>query len=225
MLDRADDAVTTWASRVLPGASVTLGPPADPTGDPGVRLHLLDLFDIPSARSTLPTAAQVGVRYLVTSSAADPKAAHQLLGTLLFAAMDEPDLEVSYDAPPGGLWAAAGTAPRAAFSVITRVRVERDDRPAPLVRSPLTVRDTPLRPLAGVVLGPGDVPIADAFIRLPALSATTRSDHKGRFQFAAVPSGMPTDLLVRAKASEFPFTIASTPDSEPVVLRLALSEG
>jgi hypothetical protein len=147
-----------------------------------------------------------------------------MLGALLFAAMGEPGLEVAFDTAPGGLWAASGTPPRASFTLVTRVRVEPDARPAPLVRNPLTVREAPLHPLAGVVLGPGDVPIADAFIRVPALSVSTRSDAKGRFQFAALPSGTPTDLLVRAKASEFPFTIASTPD-QPVVLRLALSEG
>jgi hypothetical protein len=225
VLDRADDAVTTWASGVLPEATVALGPPLDSAGDPGVRLHLLDLHDLPAARGAAPAAAQVAARYLVTTTAADARTAHAMLGALLFAALEAPELEVSFDAPPGGLWAASGTPPRAAFSVVARVRVERDDRPAPWVRHPLTVRDAALRPLAGLVLGPGDVPIADAFIRLPALSVSTRSDRKGRFQFAAVPSGMPTDLLVRAKASEFPFTIASTPDTEPVVLRLALSEG
>jgi hypothetical protein len=224
VLDQADDAVTAWASGVLPDATVALGPPVDPAGEPGVRLHLLDLADLPAARGLGPAAAQVSARYLVTTAASDAKTGHQMLGALLFAAMDEPGLEVAFDAPPAGVWGPSGTPPRASFVLVTRVRVERDDRPAPLVRSPLTVRDAPLHPLAGVVLGPGDVPIADAFIRVPALSMSTRSDYKGRFQFAAVPSGMPTDLLVRAKASEFPFTIASTPD-EPVVLRLALSEG
>ena len=48
---------------------------------------------------------------------------------------------------------------------------------------------------------------------------------RGRFRFAAVPSDVPTALVVRAKAGEFPFTVASPPESEPVVLRLALNEG
>jgi hypothetical protein len=95
----------------------------------------------------------------------------------------------------------------------------------PAARGPIVVRGAPLAPLEGLVLGPGDVPISDAFIALPKLSATTRSDRRGRFRFAAVPSDVPTAIVVRAKAGEFPFTVASPPESEPVVLRLALSEG
>jgi hypothetical protein len=225
VLDRADDELQRWAAGVLPDATVTLGPPLDSAGDPTVRLHLLDLVDIPAARGAGPAGLQVAARYLVTTAAEDPQTAHRLLGALLFAAMERPELEVSFAGIPPELWAACGTAPRAAFLLSTPVRVERPERRVPWVRKPLAVQGSPLRPLAGVVLGPGDVPIIDAFIRIPALRATTRSDARGRFRFPAVPSGLPTELLVRAKASEFPFTIASPPDAEPVVLRLALSEG
>lgn len=224
MIEKADEEVTKWARAVLPTVDVTLGPPVQESDAPAVSLHLLELSHLPPARGAGPVGMQASARYVVTTAAADAETAHRLLGTLLFAAMERPDFDVGYHPVPPGLWAGAEVIPRAAFTLGVRLRIEPHVDPVPLVRGPLVVNGTPIGPLVGTVVGPGDIPVADAFIRLPALSASTRSDHRGRFRFATVPYGVPTDILVRAKASEFPFTIASPPDSEPVVLRLALSE-
>ena len=76
--------------------------------------------------------------------------------------------------------------------------------------------------MEGVVLGPGDVPISDAFVEIPSLALTTRSDGRGRFRFAAIPTApAKQQLRVRAKAREFPFTVDS---SKPSVLRLDLAK-
>jgi hypothetical protein len=225
VLEKADEEVIRWAQSVLPGVEVALGPPLAEADAPAVSLHLLALTDIPAARGAGRVSPQFGARYLVTSAAADPAEAHRLLGALLFAALEQHEFEVGFADVPDALWAAAGALPRAAFSLFVRVRRVREDEPTPRVRGPIVVRGAPLAPLEGLVLGPGDVPISDAFIALPKLSATTRSDRRGRFRFAAVPSDVPTALVVRAKAGEFPFTVASPPESEPVVLRLALNEG
>jgi hypothetical protein len=96
--------------------------------------------------------------------------------------------------------------------------------PAPPVKAPLLVQGAAMRVMEGVVLGPGDVPISDAFIEIPSLALTTRSDTRGRFRFAAI-SAAPAkqQLRVHAKAHEFPFTIDSSKPS-PFVLRLDLAK-
>ena len=225
MLEEADDEVTSWAQSVLPGADVALGPPLAESASPAVSLHLLSLTDIPAARGAGRVSPQFGARYLVTSAAAEPAEAHRLLGTLLFAALEQHEFEVGFADVPDALWAAAGAMPRAAFSLFVRVRREREDEPTPLVRGPIVVRGAPLAPLEGLVLGPGDVPISDAFIALPKLSATTRSDRRGRFRFAAVPSDVPASPRVRAKAGEFPFTVASPPEPSRSCCDSTLNEG
>ena len=78
--------------------------------------------------------------------------------------------------------------------------------------------------MEGLVLGPGDVPISDAFIEIPSLALTARSDRHGRFRFAAIPtSPVKQHLRVRAKAREFPFTVDSS-KPPPFVLRLDLAK-
>lgn len=78
--------------------------------------------------------------------------------------------------------------------------------------------------MEGVVLGPGDVPVSDAFVEIPSLALTTRSDTRGRFRFAAVPtSPAKQQLRVRAKAREFPFTVDSSKPA-PFVLKLDLAK-
>lgn len=225
MLEQSDEEVTRWAQGVLPDADVAVGPPVQASDAPAVSLHLLELSDLPSPRGPGRVPLRACARYLVTTAASDAGTSHRLLGALLFAAMARPDFDVGFAHVPPGLWAGAGVIPRAAFTLGVQLSVEQREDPAPLVREPLIVRGAPLAALEGIVVGPGELPVADAFIRLPALAASTRSDHRGHFRFATVPSDVPTHVLVRAKASEFPFTIASPPDAEPVVLRLALSEG
>jgi hypothetical protein len=224
VLQRADDEVTQWAASVVGDVRVTLGPPISASDYPVVCLHLLELADTPPARGVARAPLQVSVRYLVTTAAKDAWKAHELLGGLLFAAMERTDFETRLDGIPSALWTSSGVPPRGAFVVSLTVRVEQPARPTRFVKEPLLVKHTPFGPLEGLVLGPGDVPVADAFVRLPQLAASTRSDNRGRFRFAAFPFDVPTDVLVSAKASEFPFTIDSPPDSEPVVLRLDLSE-
>ncbi|MGZ6682465.1 MAG: hypothetical protein ACXVFK_19875, partial [Solirubrobacteraceae bacterium] len=91
--------------------------------------------------------------------------------------------------------------------------------PAPPVRAPLVLRGAGLRRLGGIVLGPGDVPVADAFVELPLLGLATRSDRRGRFTFAAVPTDQAAQLVVHAKARTFPFSV----DGSEVELRLDLA--
>ena len=221
MIDEVDRQLSSWVEEVLPGASVTLEGPAS-TEDVG--LYLFEMADLPPARGEERPPLQVRLGYLVTTSGADVALAHKRLGTLLFAALQHPDWEVRFPGETAELWRAVGEAPRAGFILTIPLRQPVETKPAPPVLLPLKVQGVPSRAMEGVVLGPGDVPISDAFIELPSLALTARSDSRGRFRFAAVPtSPAKQHLRVRAKAREFPFTVDSSKPS-PFVLKLDLAK-
>ena len=222
MIDEVDQQVTNWVEDVLPGVNVTLDGPATATDEVG--LHLFEVADLPPARGEERPPLQVRLGYLVTTSGADVALAHKRLGELLFAAMTHPDWDVRYPGDIAEFWNAVGEPPRAGFILSVPLRQPVEMEPAPPVQVPLRVQGVGSRVMEGVVLGPGDVPISDAFVEIPSLALTVRSDTRGRFRFAAVPtSPAKQQLRVRAKAREFPFTVDSSKPS-PFVLRLDLAK-
>ena len=223
MIDDVDRALTTWVQDVLPGATVTLDCP-DPGTTADVGLHLFDVSDLPPARGVDHPPLQVLLGYLVTTWGADTEAAHKRLGELLFAALQSADYEVRFPADTG-FWSAANVPPRPSFVLTVPLRRQVGPPAAPPVLAPLRLQSVGSQTLEGVVVGPGDVTVADAFVEIPALALSTRADTRGRFQFAAVPGG-PTALQLRvsAKAQEFPFTVDSSAP-QPVTLRLDLAKG
>jgi hypothetical protein len=223
VIDEVDEQLTRWAEEVLPGASVTLDGPATATADVG--LHLFEIAGLPPARAEERRLLQVQLGYLVTTSGDDVALAHKRLGGLLFAALTHPDYGVRFPGDVGEFWQAAGVSPRACFILTVPLRQHGAPEAAPPVRDLLRVEGVGSRAMEGVLLGPGDVPISDAFVEIPSLALTTRSDTRGRFRFAAVPSKpAKQQLRVRAKAREFPFTVDSSKPS-PFVLRLDLAKG
>jgi hypothetical protein len=226
VIDEVDQQLEAWVAEVVPGASVSFEAAAKPGQDgPVVALHLLELAEMPPARGHARPPLQVRLGYLVTTWADDAARAHRDLGELLFAAMEHSEYEVAFPADLGPFWSAAGVAPRASFVLTVPLRRPLAERPAKPVRAPLVVNGTSVRPLTGSVVGPGDVPVPDAFVTIPALSLATRSDRRGRFRFGAVPVGPGKhELRVRAKAREFPFSVEG-PGEEPVTLRLDLVKG
>jgi hypothetical protein len=220
MIDAVDDQLSRWVQEILPGVNVTFDGPAGATDDVG--LYLFEMADLPPARGTERPPLQVRLGYLVTTSGTDVALAHKRLGTLLFAALTHPDWDVRFPGDIAEYWTAVGMPPRAGFILTVPLRQPVETKPAPPVRAPLRVEGVGSRAMEGVVLGPGDVPISDAFVEIPSLALTTRSDTRGRFRFAAVPtSPAKQHLRVRAKAREFPFTIDSSKPS-PFVLKLDL---
>jgi hypothetical protein len=225
VIEAADDLVTEWATSVLPRTKVSLGRPADDKTGAGVRIHLLELIQKPVPRGTQRPPLQMTLRYLVTTWAEEPRAAHKLLGELVFAASDRTDWEVELEPLPDSIWPALGVAPRPHFVMRVPLSRERAQRAAKLVRKPLVVHAAEMSRLEGVVLGPDDTPIPDAYIELPALRRFTRSDPSGRFEFDAVPSHPPIkDLHIRAKGRDFALDGDPSLNGEPVVIRLDLVE-
>jgi len=220
VIDEVDQQLSAWVEDVLPGVTVTLDGPAGASDDVG--LYLFEMADLPPARGEARPPLQVRLGYLVTTSGADVALAHSRLGKLLFAALTHPDWDVRYPGDIAEFWTAVGQPPRAGFILTVPLRQPVEVKPPPPVQGPLRVQGAGARAMEGVVLGPGDVPISDAFVEIPSLALTTRSDSRGRFRFAAIPTApAKQQLRVRAKAREFPFTVDS---SKPSVLRLDLAK-
>jgi hypothetical protein len=164
--------------------------------------------------------------YLVTTWAKAPQEAHRLLGQLAFAAMEVSDFEVKLDPLPLTTWVSFAAKPRPSFILRVPLRLERPDPAVKLVRKEIKVQATPLVSLSGIVLTPDDVPVAGAYVTLPAFNRSVRTDNHGRFRFPAVPAE-PRDkqLSVRAKGHEQTVTVSgSDTDQSPFVIRFQIEE-
>jgi hypothetical protein len=188
LIEQVDQQLRDWVIQVLGPTTVTLDSPApSPTGQ-GVSLYLYALNQaFPSSGSgALPL--QIELRYLVSAWAEQPEEAHRLLDRLVFAAMTNPAFEIDLAPLPPETWLSYGVKPLPCFVLKAPVRIDRKEPLTPIVRKPLEVHATPVTQLEGTVLGPGDLPLANARVEIPFLDRSTRTDTHGRFQFQAVPA-------------------------------------
>jgi hypothetical protein len=200
VIEEADARLQQWAKGVLEaGADVSLARPADANKGTGASLFLMELVPMPPMRGDRRPPLQLALRYLVTAWGDDASAEHRVLGALVAAAMQEDGFDVELTPLSADAWAALGVAPRPSFVVRLTVRMERPEPEAKPVLKPLVLQEAGLARLFGVVLGPGDVPLAAAHVDLPSLSLSVETDARGRFAFAAVPAE-PKQLRVRVRA-------------------------
>ncbi|RKG61288.1 carboxypeptidase regulatory-like domain-containing protein [Corallococcus sp. CA054B] len=224
MIDEVDLRMRAWVGRIATDAPVHLGVPDREALDRGVCLYLLELGPAPLTRAGKRGALQFTVCYLVTVGAETPERAHRLLGDLVFAAMSDKELEVDLSPVPAALWAGLRSVPRPAFRLRVQVRKER---PLAEVRC-LSLVDavSEQAPLLGRVVGPGDVPIRDAWVALPSLRLSTRTDAEGHFHFPRPPPGESLGLLeVRAEGGLL--SVASeglATGTSPLVIRVPVKE-
>ncbi len=225
MIDVVDRKLKDWVADVTDSADIFFDLPGDSANKSGINLYLVDVLQTPPTHGPHP-ATQVVLRYLVTVWDQRPGESHRLLGELVFAALDNPELEVEREPISLTLWTALRVAPRPAFLLRVILRRERQLTDAPLVRRPLDVQNAPLGEVHGVVLGPDDIPIAAARIDVPALQVGASSDKSGRFHLTAPRSvGRPMMLRVNAKGKQIELDAAeAVVNGEPLVVRLNLSE-
>jgi hypothetical protein len=223
MLNQADRELQAWAQGVVPEGEVVLGSPRQLEGRYGVSLYLLALADPLPAWISRQSGKQIALRYLVTAWAAEEEQAHALLGKLLIAAIEKREYELSLEELPMTLWTALGIAPRPALMLLAPYVIEQPERVVKLVRGPLVVQGVPVRSLHGIVLGPGEIPIAGAGVELPALQLRSSTDSRGRFSFATVPGGAQNfQLIVKARGYRQIVTVEqSTSEKEPLAIRFA----
>ncbi|WP_434390699.1 carboxypeptidase-like regulatory domain-containing protein [Melittangium boletus] len=226
MIETADQRVKAWVEGVVRDAPVSFGPPERAAGAAGVGLYLLELGPAPLPREQGRPATRLQLCYLVTTGGESPERAHALLGALVFAAQEQADFEVELAPPPLAVWAALGVRPQPAFRLRVPVTRERPTPAVPRVTQPLVVRAVPAVALRGRVLGPGDVPIAQAQVALPSLDLCVPTDAQGRFHFASVPAGTPLGRLeVRARGEVLSVRPEELPtEAGALRIRLALKE-
>jgi len=188
LIDKLDERLTSWVQSVVPGVKTTFAAPKDGEEDLAVNLYLLEIADDPLRHSTGHPPIQPSLRYLVTTSAGEPKDAHSLLGSLFYAARKGPrldvrldvsfnfqlevELEVELEPIASQLWTAFGIAPRPSF--ILRLPLPAEwPAPQPVKAPPVTQEIAPaageLVPLYGLVLGPNEIPLASARVEMIAL--------------------------------------------------------
>src|SRR5229473_4294663 len=162
MIDQTDRRLVAWIGGILDQVNVSLAAPAATEIGRTVGLYLLELVQSPPARGTRRPPIQMILRYLVTAQAAKPEEAHQMLGNLVIAALEDPEFEVEQEPLPIATWTALGVAPQPSFVLRVPFRHERPEKLAPPVRKPLVIKQLPLRSFEGQILGPEDIPLMNA---------------------------------------------------------------
>ncbi|HKQ79240.1 MAG TPA: Pvc16 family protein [Blastocatellia bacterium] len=232
MIEKADQQVKDWISSVVTGAEIVLGLPDQTATKPQIALYLMDLSQGNVARVNKRPPLQLFLRYLVTVWSPRPEDAHRLLGELIFAALEKPEkeapeFEVLTEPLPIEAWAVMGVAPQPSFFLRVPLRRERPEPKAPLVRAPVIIQPSPMRPLTGVVYGPEKTPIMGARVEFTALGLVTRTNEQGRFHFTGVPATVPLKLSVQAKGQRQEVDFSGTPAAkgdEPLEIRLHIPE-
>ncbi|MDZ4763886.1 MAG: hypothetical protein SGI73_04985 [Chloroflexota bacterium] len=229
MFDQIDRELQTWVSNVAPvqAHQITLFAPGIKSGI--VSLYLMQVVRVMTANESLrnqPAPTTIRLHYLVTVHHDDPLEAHKLLGTLMFAALEEPAYEVDLELLPLAAWASFQQLPQPAFVLKVPLRRERPERDVQLVRKPLNLQSASLTTLRGVILGPDDIPLHGAVIELPALGRTQRTDRAGAFEFETVPVQPRQRVSIRAKGRVFEREIESrlSTAADPVIIRIDLDE-
>lgn len=221
MIEQADRRTREWVESVLPSTTVSFAAPGHVPDGRGVSLYLMRLADAPALHNVNHrTVLQISLGYLVTAWSDEQEEAHRLLGELVFAALENPQYQVDLKPLPNETWAAFGIAPQPCFVLCVPLRLERPEPAVKYVRQPLIVQAAPVSTLSGLVLGPGDIPIAGARVELPSLQIHERTDAKGRFHLSMVPGGESATMLhIQAKGREMQVLIkGATGQHEPLVI-------
>jgi hypothetical protein len=225
MIEEVDRKLKSWVATVLDGVEVSLALPDRSMPGRGVSVYLVELADKPPLRNLKRPPLQFSLRYLVTTWAQKPEEAHALLGRLVLSALEMSEFTVEF--PVAGLWTSLGTPPQPAFLLNVPLQKERPEPKVGIVQQ-VIVRTSPITSFHGVVLGPGDLPVAGAAVEIPDLRLVTTTDYKGHFLFPTVPSE-PTAKVIEVRAKGRKLSITSDQnhpdDGAPIVVHLNLLEG
>lgn len=167
-----------------------------------------------------PLALQFNARFLVTAEGDDAAAAADDIAALVFAALEEPGLEIGLEPLPVAAWAAFGVPPRPSFTITAPVRQIRHSQAARPVREAVLRLEAAMVPLRGLLLAHDETPLADARIDLPALGRSTRTGADGSFAFTSVPAGRTLRLKASARGSSAEFQVQASDGASSAVVPL-----
>ncbi len=180
----------SWVLDTLGDVEMTFGAPSSKVEErPLVFLYALGLEELVYRHGTTGGRAPQGFRFrfLITTGAPSPQKAQELLGELVFTAMDEADFDIELSGSDSCLWQLLGIPPRPAFFLFVSVQRPMEEVVLPKVQEPPRLESSVSVPLVGRVVGPGDIPLMRARVELPTLDQATYTDADGRFRFPAVP--------------------------------------
>jgi len=221
--------VEEWIRPAIgPEVEVRFGNVGDPGASEGkaVVVTLLDIAPFPAPRrGTTPAPLQLRARYLVSVTGFDATERGQCLAELAFQAGPLVRVELESSPPGPEFWEALGAPARPALIAAVLLERERPSHSAPRVRE-LVTHWAPTRALVGVVLGPGDVPIAGALVEVEGSPQTTYSNYRGEFAFRSVTAAEPPPtLVVSAKGACLRVRVEADGGPEkPVLIRVPIPE-
>jgi hypothetical protein len=226
MTDDFDERLKSWVTSEIEGAEVSLAVPEKERPGRGVGLYLLEVAPSPVPITNRRPPLQLSLRYLVTAWSEKPEDAHQILVHLFFAAMENKDFQVEPEPIPLTVWTALGGPARPSFLLRVPLRQERPEPQTKLVRE-LKIQSSPIVSFHGLLLGPGEVPLAGCRVEMPALHLSASTDYKGRFYFPSVPAAGSKQFVVKAKGFELSVSSEQNyPDSKtPLVIHFSSLEG
>jgi hypothetical protein len=226
VIEQTSAGLKHWVNETLGAELATFRSPLADDHNPqarGVALSLLDITATPPPRSARRQRLEADVRYLITAWAADALDAHRLLGDLLFAALENPDLDVGLEPPPLALWRAFGVPPQPAF--VVRCRTWKDLEPRPITPVTKRVFDVGVaRHIAALVIARDGRPASNVTVDLPAHGTAVQTDANGRFTFAAVLPETPSALVVRVGGVEQTVELGPATVDGPLIVHLDTQE-
>lgn len=216
-----------WVNEVAGEVEVSLMPPTSEASGRFVGLYLTDFMQSPPPEpgSRLPPL-QLSLRFLVTAFSEQPEEAHRILCALAFSALGHAGFELELEPIPAELWMGFGLRPRPAFRLTIPLRLHREEKRSPRVRSAVEIQGTTVTGLNGLVVGPGSLPVVNARVELPAIALVTRTDVKGRFWFASVPAEpRMKEFRIQAKSEELTLTLPLPErEEEPLIINFDVLE-
>lgn len=235
MLGETDQKLTQWIQSILGTISVSLEVPSTDIHEKnGVNLYLMEAVpqgvlrqvELDKIRRKHPL--KISCRYLINVWAEKPDEAHNLLGKLIFAALQKPDYEVERAPLSFEAWRAFGIPPRPSFILNVPALHEFTQPELPSVESGIDFDNAPLSNLKGRIYGPRDLPLVGLRVTLPTLKASSQTDSEGRFYFPAIPTQPPIETLeVKGKRKPQPISIPihkADHDDEGLLIRLTRNQ-
>ena len=232
-IEEADERLVTWVKSVVDKSgdaaevSLDLSPPS--AGKTRVSVYLMQVIPKPVVRAQRDRETfTLDLRYLVTSWGADLKAAHRILGDLMFAALKLTEMEIENEAVPPSIWQGFGLGLRPSFSLRVPVQQVLTVKLAPKVQKsvifhgPKQPAGSPLAPLFGHIVWPEGIDVPDARIEMPSLKLSTHLDAQGRFYFPDVPLEPPVNrVLVHAKGRQINVSpVRRPPCDQPLLIKI-----
>lgn len=218
-IETATAELADWLERAS-GIPVRIGPPVD-ADEPCLSMWPLGLRPEHQTRGTAARHPyRFVVRYVVAGSG---PAALGLLDRVLTEAVRAGGPAFRLDGLDQAVWSSVRATPRPALVFEVPAQVAHPLPDTPLVRAPLVVRHTGMRPLAGEVVGPGGQPVAGARVEVCGTALATYTDRRGQFAFASVPATDRVGLRLLGRGRTFSADVALTEEG-PVVIHCEFAE-